>query len=83
MRGDLGLEDGAVDEIGFDFLALDAIKTDISSGVDKLAQVDLVVFFRDEADNVCCFGHFEVELAVQSFVGLLWFLAEGTSWRLI
>lgn len=77
------MEDGAVDEIRFDFLALDAIETDISSGVDKLAQVDLVVFLRDETDNVCCFGHFEIELAVQRFVGLLWGLPERTIWRLI
>ena len=34
LVGDGALEDGAVDEIGFDLLAIDAVEAGITAGVD-------------------------------------------------
>jgi hypothetical protein len=51
--GDSAVEDCPVDLVHGDFFALDRVPADVSRGVDQLAQVDVVVFGGDEADEVC------------------------------
>jgi hypothetical protein len=50
---DLAIEDGTVDQVRLDRIALDTVQANVAIRVDQLAQMDMVVFFSDEADNVC------------------------------
>jgi hypothetical protein len=59
LVGDLAVEDGAVDQVCFDLLALETVETDVPRRVDQLADVRAVVLIRNETDDVCWFRHAE------------------------
>ena len=58
VGGDGAGEDGAVDGVSGDGDAgVEGVEADVAGGVDELAEVDTVVFARDEADGVGWGGH--------------------------
>ncbi len=55
---DFRSKDRSIDQVCFNLLAVERVETNISAGVDQLTEMDSVVFVRNEADDVGCFGHF-------------------------
>lgn len=66
--GDFGSEDGAIDQVCFHLLALVGVESNIAARINELTQMDSVVFVRNEANDVCCFGHFGRGKARQSIL---------------